>query len=78
MIMAKPFINLCEAKNLLSELVERASLGEAIVITKGGLPMARLGPLPRKRSGRKPGGGKGRVWMADDFDAPLPADLLAL
>lgn len=76
--MANRSINLYEAKTRLSELVEQASLGEAIVIAKDGLPMARLGPLPRKRPGRKPGGGKGKVWMADDFDAPLPDDLLAI
>jgi hypothetical protein len=27
---------------------------------------------------RKPGGGKGRVWIAPDFDAPLPPEVLRL
>jgi hypothetical protein len=26
---------------------------------------------------RVPGCGKGRIWIADDFDAPLPDDILA-
>ena len=26
---------------------------------------------------RMPGCGKGKIWIADDFDAPLPDDILA-
>jgi antitoxin (DNA-binding transcriptional repressor) of toxin-antitoxin stability system len=34
-------------------------------------------PLERPRRARKPGAWKGRVVIAADFDAPLPADVLA-
>jgi prevent-host-death family protein len=37
-------VGLFEAKNKLSELVDAASAGEEIVITKRGKPVARLGP----------------------------------
>jgi prevent-host-death family protein len=70
-------VNLYEAKTNLSELVDRAAEGEEIVIAKAGKPRARLGPLPARRPARKPGGGKGKVWIAADFDAPLPPDVLA-
>ncbi len=67
--------NLYEAKTELSSLVERAARGEEIIIAKNGVPMARLVPLERKPK-RKPGGWEGKVWMSDDFDDPLPDDLL--
>ena len=64
-------INLYEAKSQLSALVEQAAAGEEIVIAKAGVPRARLVPVkPRPR--RRPGGSKGRIWIAQDFDAPLP------
>jgi prevent-host-death family protein len=68
--------NLYEAKTNLSQLVDRAAAGEEIVIAKNGVPQARLVPLARHPSPRQPGGWEGRVQMADDFDAPLPPELL--
>lgn len=69
-------MNLYEAKTHLSELVERAAAGEEIVIAKAGRPKARLVPLERAEQPRKPGVWKGQVWIADDFDAPLPEEIL--
>lgn len=68
-------VNLHEAKAKLSHLVERAAAGEEIIIAKARKPRARLVPLKPKRR-RRPGAGREKVWIADDFDAPLPADLL--
>jgi len=68
--------NLYEAKTHLSELVERAAKGEEIVIAKNGVPMAKLVPLEKKPK-RVPGCWEGKVWIADDFDAPLPDDIMA-
>ena len=71
-------VNLYAAKTHLSELVERAAAGEEIVIAKAGQPKARLVPLRTPaRSRRKLGHWRGKVWIAEDFDAPLPPDLLA-
>ena len=67
--------NLYDAKTRLSELVDRAAAGEEIVIAKNGRPLARLGPVPAERPNRSPGGWEGMVWIADDFDAPLPDDM---
>jgi len=69
--------NLYEAKTSLSSLVDRAAAGEEIVIAKAGVPKARLVPLSRPTRPRKPGGWKGKIRIADDFDEPLPADLQA-
>lgn len=74
--MGKP-VNLYDAKTQLSKLVDRAADGEEIVIAKAGKPRARLVPLAEKKKVRRPGVWKGKVWIADDFDAPLPPEILA-
>lgn len=71
-------VNIYEAKTRLSELVEQARQGETIIIAKAGTPMARLVPLqgePKRRI--RYGLMKGEIEIADDFDAPLPEDVLA-
>jgi prevent-host-death family protein len=70
-------VNIHEAKTQLSRLLQRALLGEEVVIAKAGRPIARLAPIEQPREPRKPGSAKGQFWMAPDFDAPLPEDLLA-
>lgn len=77
--VAEP-VGLYDAKTRLSELVDEAAAGREFTIAKSGKPMARLVPLvaPDLRALRKPGGAKGRIWMAADFDAPLPPDIQRL
>ena len=70
-------LNLYEAKTRLSALVEEAAAGREIVIAKAGVPRARLVPL-KPRARRRPGGSKGKIWIAPDFDAPLPDEILDL
>ena len=79
--MAGTQVNLYEAKTHLSSLVDRAAKGEEFVIAKGGKQMARLTPLASKKNAskllRKPGQNLlGITYIADDFDAPLPEDVL--
>jgi prevent-host-death family protein len=69
--------NIYEAKTSLSKLVERAAAGEEIIIAKAGRPRARLVPFARHAEPRRPGGWEGKVWIADDFDEPLPPEILA-
>jgi len=69
-------VNIHEAKTHLSRLVERAAAGEEIVIAKAGKPIARLVPLARPVP-RRLGLLAGRLTVPDDYDAPLPADVLA-
>ena len=73
-------VSLYEAKTHLSDLVEQAAAGREITIAKSGKPKARLVPLAPKdtRHLRIPGRGKGKVWIAPDFDAPLPPEVLRL
>lgn len=72
-----PKVNLHAAKTHLSRLVERAAAGEEIVIAKAGKAVARLVALEPETSVRRPGGWQGRVWIAEDFDAALPSELLS-
>jgi prevent-host-death family protein len=70
-------IDLRDAKANLSTLIERVRLGEEIVITEAGEPVARL-TVERTRKPRQPGSAKGKFVIHDDFDDPLPDDLLDL
>lgn len=65
-----------EAKTTLSRLLRRVAAGEAITITKGGRPVARLVPVT-SASPRALGEDQGLYVIPDDFDAPLPTEVLA-
>ena len=71
-----PIVNVHEAKTHLSRLLARVASGEEIIIAKAGKPVARLTPWRPKTPDRTPGSARGKVWMAPDFDAPLPEELL--
>ena len=64
-------LNLYEAKTQLSSLVDEAAAGKEIIIAKNGKPMAKLVPF-KEPAKRKPGRLKGKLWMSEDFDAPMP------
>jgi prevent-host-death family protein len=70
-------VNVHEAKTQLSKLLQRVAAGEEITISNRGVPVARLIPVPRKSGRRELGFEKGRAWIAEDFDAPLPPEILA-
>ncbi len=70
-------VNIHEAKTHLSRLVEAAAAGEEVIIAKAGKPMARLVPLEAAPKPRRLGLFRGRLNVPDDFDAPLPEDVLA-
>ncbi len=68
-------INVTEAKAQLSQLLMRVQQGEKVVIGKAGAPVAVLVPYTADREPRVLGGWEGQVWIADDFDEPLPDEL---
>jgi prevent-host-death family protein len=69
-------VNIHEAKTNFSKLLARAISGEEIIIAKAGTPIARLVPFVEKRLHRVPGTAIGKMIIAEDFDAPLPDDVL--
>lgn len=66
--------NISEAKAQLSALVEQVLAGREVVIGKAGKPVARLIPFERPKEPRRPGALRGKIRIADDFDA-LPDDI---
>jgi len=74
MPIPKP-VNIAEAKAHLPELVQRAARGEQIIISRNGKPQARLLPLAPVNP-RLPGRGAGQWEVAEDFNEPLPDELL--
>jgi prevent-host-death family protein len=71
-------VNIHQAKTHLSRLLQRVAAGEEITIARAGVPVARLvAASPQPGKVRPLGFARDEVWVADDFDAPLPADLLA-
>jgi prevent-host-death family protein len=70
-------VNIHTAKTHLSRLLEEVAAGEEIVIAKAGKPVARLLPYAPKREPRQPDLLKGQIWIADDFDDPLPEEIMA-
>ena len=69
-------MNVHEAKTHLSRLLDRVASGDEVVIAKAGKPVARLVPV-NAPGHRRLGLDAGRVIVADDFDAPLPDDMLS-
>lgn len=72
-----PTVNVHAAKTHLSRLLDQAAAGEEIIIAKAGRPAARLMPLAEKPR-RQLGLLDGKARVPDDFDAPLPDELLDL
>lgn len=69
-------VNIHDAKTHFSKLINLALNGEEIIIARGGKPLIRLLPFTEETSSRKGGQLKGMITIADDFDAPLPDDVL--
>lgn len=70
-------INIHDAKTNFSKLVDRAAAGEEIIIAKAGKPAASLVPIKRSKPERVFGSLKGKIRIADDFDAALSEEILA-
>ena len=73
----KPPVNIYDAKTQLSRLVDQAANGEDVVIARAGKPVARLtriAPQPKKR---RLGVLDGQFTVPDDFNTPLPPEILA-
>ena len=70
-------INIHEAKTNLSRLLARVELGEEIIIANRGVPIAKLVPFQKSANRLSSlGSDKGRFVVTEDFNAPLPDDLL--
>ena len=71
-------VNVHEAKTRFSRLLRRVAAGEEITIANRGVPVARLVPVHPEEATRKLGFFRGQMAIPDDFDAPLPEEVLNL
>lgn len=69
-------VNIHEAKTHLSRLAEQVAGGEEIIVVKAGRPIMKLVPVAKSPKQRKLGMLKGKMRIAENFDAPLPDELL--
>jgi prevent-host-death family protein len=69
-------VNIYEAKTRLSQLVAEAASGRDVVIARAGRPVARLTRLAGATRKRRLGVLNGRFRIPDDFNRPLPDDVL--
>lgn len=72
----RPVVDIQEAKTNLSRIVDEVAAGAEVVIAKAGKPMARLVPLASTPRTKTLGLLKGRIRVPDDFNAPLPDEIL--
>ncbi|MEM7582274.1 MAG: type II toxin-antitoxin system Phd/YefM family antitoxin [Acidobacteriota bacterium] len=70
-------VNVHEAKTHLSRLLIRVAEGEEIVIAKSGKPVARLVAVEQSAKRRVLGQDRGLFEVPEDFDDPLPEEVLA-
>ena len=76
--MATLVFNIHDAKTNLSRIVDDVAAGAEVIIAKAGKPMARLVPIDLSVKSKKLGLLKGKIKVADDFNAPLDDETLAL
>ena len=70
-------VDVHEAETGLSRLLELALAGDEVIIMRSGVPVVRLTPVPLAARRRELGTAKGEIFISDDFDDPLPEDILA-
>jgi antitoxin (DNA-binding transcriptional repressor) of toxin-antitoxin stability system len=68
--------NIYEAKTHFSQMLERATVAGEVVIAKAGKPLWKIVRISDPKPERVPGRLKGKIWVADDFDDPLPDEVL--
>jgi antitoxin (DNA-binding transcriptional repressor) of toxin-antitoxin stability system len=71
--MGMKTFNIHEAKTHLSRLLKRVAAG----IAGAGRPIARRVPVGSSMGKRVLGSQKGKFTVPEDFDAPLPEEILA-
>jgi prevent-host-death family protein len=69
-------VNVHAAKSQLSRLLDAAAAGEEVIIAKAGKPIAKLVAIEQKKERRKLGTLAGQFRVPDDFDDPLPDEIV--
>lgn len=69
-------VNIHDAKTHFSKFINQALKGDEVIIARGGKPLIRLVPYTEEPQIRRGGQFKGLIQISDDFDAPLPEEIL--
>lgn len=69
-------VNIHDAKTHFSRYVNQALQGDEVIIARDGKPVIRLVPYTEETKVRQGGQFKGLINISDDFNAPLPEDIL--
>ena len=64
-------IDVNQAKQRLSELINNAVGGDEVVITKDGEPIVKIVAITERKQHRQFGSAKGLIKMSNAFDEPL-------
>lgn len=74
-MVSHKIVNVHEAKTHLSRLLADVERGAEVTIARAGRPIARLvpaGPAAKRELGLE----RGQIWIAPDFDDPMPDEWL--
>ena len=69
-------VNVHQAKTHLSKLLAEVEKGQEIILARDGKPIAKIVPFKEKKNRMTFGDLKVKIWIADDFDDPLPDELM--
>lgn len=69
-------VNIHDAKTHFSKFINQALKGDEVIIARDGKPLIRLVPYTEEPQIRKGGQFQGLIQISDDFDAPLPQEIL--
>lgn len=70
--MPARIVNMHDAKTNLSALVKSVLAGEEVIIARANKPLVKLVPIEPPKREKRLGWARGKIWMAPDFDDPLP------
>ncbi len=75
--VAAQYFNVHQAKTQLSTLLKHVEQGAEIVISRAGVPVARLVPFTREIDLPGYGSLKGQIFLAEDWDSDETNDAIA-
>jgi prevent-host-death family protein len=76
--MKTSVVTIHQAKTNLSRLLQKASGGEEVIISRGSTPVARLVPIGEIKGQRQPGSMKGKLIVGREFFEALPIEELSV
>lgn len=69
-------VEIDDARRRLFQLVDKAAAGEDVVVSRNGKPLVRITRLEEHKQRITFGVLKGKLTIPEDFDAPLPDEVL--